>query len=80
MYINKEDHTYFMGLFNSLDEKGQQKLLTNLQKAGEEKSGADVSKIKVIDDSIYDVQAIDPSELITRTMIKKAYKAAKEGK
>jgi hypothetical protein len=80
MYIKTEDHTYFMGLFNSLDEKGQQKLLSNLQKAGGERSGADVSKIRVVDDSIYNVQAVDPSELITRTMIKKAYKAAKEGK
>jgi hypothetical protein len=80
MYIKKEDHIYFTGLFNSLDEKGQQKLLSNLQKAGGERSGSDVSKIKIFDDSIHDVQAIDPSEIITRTMIKKAYKATKEGK
>lgn len=79
MFIKKEDHNYFMGLFNSFDEKGQQKLLNDLQKASGERSGADVSKIKVIDDSNYNVQAIDPAELITRTMIKKAYKVAKEG-
>lgn len=80
MYINKEDHSYFMGLFNNLDEKSQEKLLNSLLKAGIERSGADVSRIKVIDDSIYDIQAIDVSELITRTMIKKAYKSAKERK
>lgn len=80
MFIKKEDHNYFMGFFNSIDEKGKQKLLCNLQKAGGKRSGTDVSKIKVIDDSIYNVQAIDPAELITRTMIKKAHKAAKEGK
>lgn len=78
--MKKEDHNYFTGLFNTLGEKGQQKLLSNLQKAGEERPGADVSKIRVIDDNIYDVQATDPSELITRTMIKNAYKAAREGK
>jgi hypothetical protein len=80
MYLKKEDHAYFMGLFNGLSEKGQQKLLETLRMASGERSGADISKIKVIDDAIYDVQAIDPSELITRTMVKKAYKAAKEGK
>jgi hypothetical protein len=79
MYIKKEDHSYFMGLFNSLDEAKQQTFMNNLKKTGSERVGEDVSKIKVVDDSIYDVQAIDPSEMITRTMIKKAFKIAKEG-
>ena len=77
MYINKEDHEYFMGLLKSLDEAGQEKLVNQLRKAASDKVGADISKIKVYDDSIFDVQAIDPSEIVTRTMIKKAYKEIK---
>jgi uncharacterized protein YnzC (UPF0291/DUF896 family) len=84
MYIKKEDYRYFMGLFKSLDEAVREKFVKQIRKAGKEKVGTDISKIKVIDDSIYDVQAVDPTEIITRTMIKKAYKAIcnpkKEGK
>jgi hypothetical protein len=80
MFIKKQDHDYFIGLFNSLDEKGQQRFLNQLRMLGRDKSGTDITKIKVIDDSIYDVQAIDSSEIITRTLIKKAYKTIKEGK
>ena len=79
MYIKKEDYEYFMGLFKSLDEAGQEKLVNRLRKAGSEKVGTGISKIKIYDDSIHDVQAIDPSEIITRTMIKKTYKSIKGG-
>jgi len=78
MYIKKEDFAYFEGLLKNLDEAGQGKFANLLRKAGSEKAGAEITKIKVIDDSIYDVQGIDPSDIITRTMIKKAYKAVKE--
>jgi len=80
MYIKKEDHHYLMGLFNSLDDVRQQRFINQLIKVGSEKVGADITKIKIFDDSIYNVQAIDPSEMITRTMIKKVYRAVKEGK
>ena len=80
MYIKKEDHEYLMTLINSVNEHDMHDFLDRLLAAGKEKSGVEVFKIKVIDDSISDVQAIDPSQLITRTMIKKAYEAIKEGK
>ncbi len=80
MYIKKEDYEYLRTLINSLNDSDMHDFMDRLLAAGKEKSGAEISKIKVIDDSLHDVQAIDPSEMVTRIMIKKAYKAVKEGK
>ena len=79
MYIKKEDFGYFEGLYKSLDEAKRKRFLEILLKAGSKKIGEDISKIQVVDDSIYDERGIEPGEFITRTMIKKAYKEAKEG-
>jgi len=79
MYIKKEDFSYFEGLCKSLDEGKQKNFLDALLKAGVKRSGEIISKIQVVGDEIFDERGIDPSEFITRTMIKKAYKAAKEG-
>ena len=81
MYIKKEDFGYFEGLYKSLDEARRKRLLDILLKAGSKRIGEDISKIQVVDDSIYDEKGIEQGEMITRTMIKKAYKEAKgEGK
>ena len=79
MYIKKEDFGYFEGLYKSLDEAKRKRFLELLLKEGSKRVGEDISKIQVIDDSIYDERDIEPGEMITRTMVKKAYKAAKEG-
>jgi hypothetical protein len=79
MYIKKEDFGYFEGLYKSLDEARRKKFLVILLKAGSKKIGEDISKIQVVDDSIYDERGIELGEFITRTMVKKAYKAVKEG-
>ena len=79
MYIKKEDFGYFEQLHKSLDETRRKKFLEILLKPGSKKAGEDISKIQVVDDSIYDERGIEPGEFITRTMIKKAYKAVKEG-
>ena len=79
MYIKKEDFSYFEGLYKSLDEGKQKVFLDELLKSGVKRSGENISKIQVVGDEIFDERGIDPSEFITRTMIKKAYKAAKEG-
>ena len=80
MYIKKEDHGYFMGFFSSLDEKIQQNLMSNLREPGGERSGVAVLISEDTDHSIFNVPSIKQSELITRTMIRKAYKTVKEGK
>ena len=80
MYIKKEDFGYFEGLHKSLDEARRKKFLDILLKAGSKKIGEDISKIQVVDDSIYDERGIEPGEMITRTMIKKAYKEARGDK
>jgi hypothetical protein len=80
MYIKKEDFGYFEGLYKSLDEARRKRFLDILLKAGSKKIGEDISRIQVVDDSIYDERGVEPGEMVTRTMIKKAYKEAKEGK
>ncbi|MFA5073717.1 MAG: hypothetical protein WC539_07455 [Nitrospirota bacterium] len=79
MYIKKQDFDYVEKLLKELDGEKQQKFLALIQKGGSEKAGSDISQIKVIDDSRRDTQVIEATEMVTRTMIKKAYKAIKEG-
>ncbi len=78
MYIKKEDFSYFEGLYKTLEEANKNKFLEILKKAGSKKIGQEVGKIDVVDDGIFDERGIEPGEFITRTMIKKAYKEAKE--
>lgn len=80
MFIKQEDYNYFMGLFESLGEAGKKKFLELIKKAGSDRTGSDMTKIRIVVDDILDSRAVDPEDLITRTMIKKSYKAAKEGK
>ena len=79
MYIKKEDFSYLEGLYRTLQEDKRKRFLDILLKTLGKKAGEDISKIKIIGDEIFDVQGIEPSEIITRTLIKKAYKEAKEG-
>lgn len=78
MYINKEDYMYFEGLSKGLDEGKRKRFLEILLKAAGKKAGTDISKIEVVGDEIYDVRGIGEGQMLTRTIIKKAYKAAKE--
>lgn len=80
MYIKKEDFSYFDGLHKSLDEDRKRKFLDILVKQAGKRSGEDVGKIQVVGDEIFDSRGIEPLEFVTRTMIKKACKEAKEGK
>jgi hypothetical protein len=80
LYIKKEDFNYFESLYKSLDEAKRKRFLDILVKVGSKRAGEDISKIKIVGDEIFDVQGIEPGEFITRTMIKKAYKEAKEEK
>ena len=79
MYIKKEDFQYFEGLCKNMDETMEKKFLNALHKAGCKRIGEDVAKIQVVDDDILNEQGIEPKEMITRTMIQKAYKTVKEG-
>ena len=79
MFIREEDFSYFDRLYKSLDASQREKFLSVLLKASGERSGETVSKINVVGDEIFDSRGIEPREFITRTMIRKAYKAAKEG-
>jgi hypothetical protein len=77
MYIKKADFSYFETLNKDLDEAKRKRFRDELLKDGARKTGEDIKKIQVVGDEIFDERGIDPKEFITRTMIKKAYKAAK---
>ena len=77
MYIRKEDFAYFESLCKSLNDRRKERFLNILLKAGTDRTGQEVGKINVVDDSVFDERGIEPKEFITRTMIKKAYKEAK---
>ena len=78
MYIKKEDHGYFMGLFESLSEADKQKFLVVLGKTGEGRNGVAILRLRLSEYDSSDRQAIDLKEVITRTLLKKAYKSVKE--
>jgi hypothetical protein len=81
MYIKKEDFSYLEELYKSLDEGKRKGFLNIFLKAGSKRGGnTDIGKIQVVGDEIFDSRGIEPHEFITRTMIKKAYKEAKEEK
>ncbi len=79
MYMTKRDYSYFEVLYGSLDQEKRLKFLKLLKSAGSEQTGMEITQIRIIDDAPQDPQAIQPSEMITRTMIKKTYMAAKDG-
>jgi len=78
MYLKKEDNNYFMAIYTSLDDDKRWIFVSQFLKAESEKANLNASKIMVIDDGFYDSHPIEPSKIITRTMIKKAYMALKE--
>lgn len=79
MYIMKDDFHYLERLYRSLDEATKKKFMEALFKDAKKRAGEEVSKINVVDDSIFDSKGIEQHEIITRTMIKKAYMEAKGG-
>ena len=80
MYIKEEDFNYFEGLYKSFDEVKRKEFIEALLKSGIKRRGQNITKIQVIGDEVFNERAIEPEEMITRTMIKKAYKASKEDK
>lgn len=78
MYIMKKDFGYFENLYKSLDEVRRKKFMDILQKSGSKRMGEEISKIQIVGDEIFDQRGIEPNEMLTRTLIKKAYKGAKE--
>lgn len=80
MFIKKEDFAYLENLNKGLDEAGKKRFMEILRKSAASRAGEEVKKIQVVDDDIFDILAIEPVQFVTRTMIKKAYKTAKEAK
>lgn len=80
MYIKQEDFNYMEGLYRTLEGQNRRKFLDLIIKQQNEKAGEFADKVKVVGEDIFDKQAIDPGEFITRTAIKKAYKTVRGDK
>lgn len=78
MYIKKENFNYFEGLYKGLDEAKKKRFLEALLRDGIKRAGSEITKVQVVDDEIFDERGIEAGDFITKTMIKKAYKASKE--
>ena len=74
MYIKKEDHGYFMGLFESLNESAKEKFLIVLGKTGDDGHGVAILRLRLSEYDTTDRQAIDTKEIIARSMLREAYK------
>jgi hypothetical protein len=80
MYIKEQDYRYFENLSKEFDEKKKEKFMKLIREVAKKKTGKDVEKIKIIDDKFLMAQSIEDNEILTKTMIKKAYKLLKEEK
>jgi hypothetical protein len=80
MYIKQEDFNYMEGLYRTLEGENRKRFLDLIIKHQTGKAGEFADKVKVVSDDIFDKQAIDPKEFITRTAIKKAYKSVSGSK
>lgn len=80
MYIKQEDFNYMEGLYRTLEGENRKRFLDLIVKHQTEKAGEFADKVKVVGGDIFDKQAIDPKEFITRTAIKKAYKTVRGDK
>ena len=79
MFIKKEDFKYLETLCLGLDVEMKKRLLKLLAQAASVRAGEDLlGKVKVVGDEIIGERGTEPSEWVTRTMIKKAYKEAKQ--
>lgn len=77
MFIKREDYQYLEGLCKSLSAPQQERLMTAL--LGKDRSGSLGERVRIVGEEIYDSQGVEQKDWITRTMIKKAFKDAKQG-
>ncbi len=73
MYVDKEGHSYFMSIFNSLDEDERQKFLRALKKVGGEVMGVCWRKVTIEDYYRRDREHVDAKEIVTTEMMRKAF-------
>jgi Trp operon repressor len=77
MFIKREDYQYLDGLCKTLSAAQQERLMTAL--LGKDRVGSLAERVRIVGEEIYDTQGVDQKDWITRTMIKKAFKDAKQG-
>jgi Trp operon repressor len=77
MFIKREDYQYLEGLCKSLSPSQQERLMTTL--LGKDRGGSLAERVRIVGEEIYDSQGVEQKDWITRTMIKKAFKDAKQG-
>lgn len=77
MFIKREDYAYLEGLYRTLAPAQQEQFMTSL--LGKDKTGELGERVRIVGDEIYGEQGVDQKDWVTRTMIKKAYKDAKQG-
>ena len=81
MYIRRKDLGYFYSLLRTLDEEKKKRLAEILRKDCEKRSGKEeISEVIAVDERTIELEEIEPEELLTRTMIKKALKAVRDEK
>ncbi len=79
MYIRRKDLEYFYSLLRSLDEEKKKRLAEILRKDCEKRSGKEeISEVIAVDERTIELEEIEPEELLTRTLIKKALKAVRD--
>lgn len=82
MFISREDYRYLEGLHQSLPPAQRERFMTLLLGKGRAPAAGEGGldeRVRIVGEEIYDERGVDAKEWITRTMIKKAYKEAKQG-
>lgn len=76
MYIKEQDFHYLEKLCESLKDSERKLFLDSLLKASTGSTARPLEKINIVNEELLNTRAIDSSEYVTRTAIKKAYRAA----
>lgn len=79
MYIRAEEFKFLQRLYKRLDEEGRRRFLKTLLEAGGKGPGeGNTLKLQLIlGERLWEEEKIDPNEVITRTMIRQAYREAR---
>lgn len=77
MFIKREDYAYLEGLYRTLTPAQQERFMTSL--LGKGRTGELADRVRIVGDEIYGERGVDQKDWVTRTMIKKAYRDAKQG-
>ena len=80
MFIKIDEWHYLHGFYERLDEEGKQRFLLNLLKSEKRRRKDDLRIELIIGENLWKELVAGPEDVITRAMIRKAYRKTRKEK